>query len=132
MTSNTPAVWPPGRIASHRIPAIWTQSTVSMNNTYHSSTQCSFTTFTHNTCQTISRATDMKLDMKLDTRIFEDSGNFTFGSDEDSNSLDHYPFSIAALLKVFALTVIIDFLVSIITCCIERKFFIRSPVLINY
>lgn len=39
--------------------------------------------------------------MKLDTRILEDSGNFTytFVSDEDSNSLDHYPFSIAALLK---------------------------------
>lgn len=131
MTSNTPAVWPPGRIASHRIPAIWTQSTVSMNNTPARSVH-SRLSLTYNTCQTISRATDMKLDMKLDTRIFEDSGNFTFGSDEDSNSLDHYPFSIAALLKVFALTVIIDFLVSIITCCIERKFFIRSPVLINY
>lgn len=37
--------------------------------------------------------------MKLNTHVFEDSGNFTL-SDEDSNSLDHYPFSIAALLKV--------------------------------
>ena len=41
--------------------------------------------------------------MKLDTRILEDSGNFTFVSDEDSNSLDYYPFSIAALLKVYLL-----------------------------